>query len=122
MDTCLAGYDGPVKVESITKVPQESVAELKAAIAKQPVAVMTTSLSYPFQHYIEGIITDEDCGTKLDHGMLAVGYGSEDGTDYYILKNSWGNKWGEAGYVRIAAVEGKGICGIQQSNYYPETN
>ena len=69
--------------------------------------------SYAFQHYFNGIITDTSCGTSLDHAILAVGYGVENGVEYYIVKNSWGAKWGEDGYVRIAAVEGPGICGIQ---------
>jgi len=64
-------------------------------------------------HYIKGIITDQTCGESLDHAILAVGYGVDsDGTEYYIVKNSWGNKWGEDGYVRIGAVDGQGICGI----------
>ena len=52
------------------------------------------------------------CGTDLDHAITAVGYGSENEQDYYIVRNSWGVSYGEQGYVRIAAVEGKGICGI----------
>lgn len=85
-------------------------------------AVTVSAGTYPFQHYMKGIITDASCGTILDHAILAVGYGTENGTDYYIVKNSWGNHWGEDGYVRIAAVDGKGICGIQMMSLYPQTN
>lgn len=67
---------------------------------------------YVFHHYFSGIITDNSCGTGLDHAILAVGYGIENGFEYYIVKNSWGADWGEKGYVRIAAVDGVGICGI----------
>jgi len=59
------------------------------------------------------------CPTNIDHAILAVGYGSENGTDYYIVKNSWNTTWGEQGYVRMQAVEGAGVCGINQYVYYP---
>lgn len=121
-DSCFAPYDGKVKVQSYTNVPANSVSALKSAIAKQPVAVTVDAGDYAFQHYMGGIITDPSCGTKLDHAILAVGYGNEDGTDYYIVKNSWGGHWGELGYVRFGAVEGKGICGIQMMSLYPDTN
>ena len=87
--------------------------QLKAAIATQPVAVTLDASGYPFMHYFGGIITDDTCGKSLDHAVLAVGYGIEDGVEYYIVKNSWGADWGEKGYVRVGAVEGAGICGIQ---------
>jgi len=67
----------------------------------------------PFQYYSEGII-DEDawnCDPEgLNHGVIIVGYGNEDGVDYWIVRNSWGDYWGEAGYCRVA--RGKGTCGI----------
>ena len=58
--------------------------------------------------------TDE-CGTNLDHAVTAVGYGNEDGEEYYIVRNSWSASWGEEGYIRISTKpgkDGKGICGI----------
>ena len=47
--------------------------------------------------------------------MTAIGYGrdTDTQTDFFILRNAWGKDWGEEGYMRIAAVEGKGICGVQ---------
>lgn len=121
-DECFVKYDGKIKVSKVNNVPKEDKAQLMAAIAKQPVSVTIEADQYPFQHYFGGIITDATCGTSLDHAVLAVGYGSENGTDFYIVKNSWGADWGEKGYVRIAAVDGKGICGIQQVSVYPDTN
>lgn len=121
-DTCFAPYTGKIKVKKYTNVPAKSVSALKEAIAKQPVAVTVSAGNYAFQHYMGGIITDTTCGTTLDHAILAVGYGVEDGKEYYIVKNSWGGHWGESGYVRIGQVEGDGICGIQKMSLYPETN
>lgn len=103
-------------------VPARSVEALKTAIAKQPVSITVAAGGDIFHQYKSGIITSEDCGTDLDHAVVAVGYGTENGIDYYIVRNSWGAQWGEQGYLRIAAVDGEGICGIQQISVYPETN
>ena len=67
--------------------------------------------------YTSGVLTGSACGTNLDHGVLAVGYGTENGTPYYLVKNSWGDSWGDAGYVRIGMAEGAGVCGINQAVY-----
>jgi KDEL-tailed cysteine endopeptidase len=94
-----------------------------AAIAQQPVSVTVEAGAYPFMHYIKGIITDTTCGTRLDHAVTAVGYGTENGQAYYLVKNSWGADWGEQGYVRIGMNgDGAGICGIQLLTLYPTTN
>tara|TARA_B110000285_G_C15006263_1_gene554023 strand:- start:86 stop:268 length:183 start_codon:yes stop_codon:yes gene_type:complete len=56
-----------------------------------------------------------ECGQDAHHPMIAVGWGLEEGTNrqYYILKNSWGEHWGEKGYIKIAATFGGwGICGV----------
>ena len=70
----------------------------------------------PLQTYTSGILdlTSSQCSPSgLNHAVLLVGYGSQSGTDYWIVKNSWGSSWGEQGYFRIA--RGKSTCGI---NYY----
>lgn len=72
--------------------------------------------------YKSGVFDSADCGTNLDHAVTAVGVGYEGGKQYYIVRNSWGASWGEDGYIRIAAEDGKGICGIQQVSLWPSTN
>jgi C1A family cysteine protease len=72
--------------------------------------------------YSGGIINSAKCGSNLDHGVLVVGYGTEKGQDYWILKNSWGASWGESGYFRIKrdmTQDGTGICGLQEEPSYP---
>merc|ERR1712054_195160 len=75
-----------------TGVPADkSGAALKAAVAKQPVSVAIEADRMAFQGYTGGVITGSACGTSLDHGVLAVGYGTEDGEDYFLVRNSWGS-------------------------------
>ena len=62
--------------------------------------------------YTGGVITGSACGTSLDHGVLVVGYGTENGQEYYLVKNSWGPSWGVNGYVKIGIEAGNGVCGI----------
>ena len=68
--------------------------------------------------YTGGVITSSQCGQQLDHGVLAVGYGTENGTDYFLVKNSWGASWGVNGYVKIGATDSN-TCGILSSASYP---
>jgi len=75
-----------------------------------------------FQQYTSGIFSSTGCGTNLDHATLVVGYGSDAGTEYWIMKNSWGTVWGEEGYMRLEIVDGDGICGIQMNPLYPASN
>ena len=104
--------------QNYTDVPQGNEDELKAAVAKQPVAIAIQANQPVFHLYKSGVL-DGKCGTKLDHGVLVVGYGTDAslGKDYWKVKNSWGASWGEEGFVRI--VRGKNMCGIAQKASYP---
>jgi C1A family cysteine protease len=89
------------------------------AVALQPVSVSIEADKLCFQMYKSGVLNNTKCGTTLDHAVLTVGYGTDPvGGDYWLVKNSWGSSWGEEGYIRIARVEGDGICGIQMSPLY----
>eukprot|EP00932_Pfiesteria_piscicida_P014571 SRR837773.26379.p2 GENE.SRR837773.26379~~SRR837773.26379.p2 ORF type:complete len:172 (-),score=69.93 SRR837773.26379:32-514(-) len=100
-------------------VPPNSEAALLAAVARQPVAVAIEADQLAFQLYSGGVLTKE-CGSKLDHGVLLVGYGEDQGVPYWKIKNSWGSSWGEGGFIRIKrGVKGSGQCGINSMASVP---
>ena len=107
---------------SCSDVKPNDQLSLKAAVAKQPVAVAIEADTKYFQSYSGGVLTSSSCGTSLDHGVLAVGYGEENGQKYWLVKNSWGTSWGEQGYVKIGRSESTndaGICGIAMDPSFP---
>ncbi|XP_022848064.1 senescence-specific cysteine protease SAG39-like [Olea europaea var. sylvestris] len=109
----------PAMITGHQSVPMNNETALLMAVANQPVSVRIDPTQMRF--YKSGILTG-NCGTHLTHAITAVGYGtSEDGTKYWIFKNSWGPKWGENGFIRIqrdiAAKEG--MCGIAMYPTFP---
>jgi hypothetical protein len=89
--TCAAvASKGLFSIKGFHDVTPNSSSALETAIAQGPVSVAIEADSFVFQLYNGGIISTDWCGVNLDHGVLAVGYGSEAGKDYWIIKNSWG--------------------------------
>ena len=88
----------------------------------QPLSVAIQADQPVFKYYKSGVITTEECGQETDHGVLVVGYGTEDGHDYWLVKNSWGPDWGDNGYVKIGrsnSSDDLGICGIASAVSFP---
>lgn len=114
----VAGSD----VVEFVDVDSASDIAFSTALAQQPVSVAIEADQREFQLYKSGVFTGT-CGTNLDHGVLAVGYGIDSGVEYYKIKNSWSTTWGEKGYIRLAKGssynEGSGQCGILLEASYP---
>jgi len=111
----LCAKNTAVKPVSYSDVLKYSDLALMSALNQQPVSVAVQATG-TFQLYKSGVLTAA-CGSTLDHGVLAVGYGTyTDGTDYYKIKNSWGTTWGMSGYILLQrgllSVGPSGQCGI----------
>ncbi|CAO3653576.1 unnamed protein product [Cunninghamella echinulata] len=91
--------------------------DLMEALKIGPVAVAYNAGSQAHKYYRGGIFDVPNCGNTPTHAVLLIGYGNENGKDYWLLKNSWGADWGEKGYFRMA--RGKNMCGIADWASYP---
>jgi C1A family cysteine protease len=109
-------------VSKFVDVTPSSDSAMMAAVSKQPVSIAIEADQKEFQLYKSGIFTGT-CGTKLDHGVLLVGYGFFDGLDYWKVKNSWSEKWGDKGYILLGKGSdynnGDGQCGLLLQGSYP---
>jgi len=111
-----------VSLQTCLDVPANNQVALKEAVSKGPVSVAIEADTRIFQLYSSGVITGTSCGTNLDHGVLIVGYGVENGIKYWLVKNSWSNTWGDNGYVKIQRSESTndaGVCGIAMQPSFP---
>ncbi|KAF2068296.1 hypothetical protein CYY_010379, partial [Polysphondylium violaceum] len=99
-------------LSSYIDVTHGSESDLESEVANGPVSVAIDASHNSFQLYKSGVYFEKKCSsTQLDHGVLAVGYGTENGSDYWIVKNSWGQDWGQSGYILMARNKNN-ACGI----------
>jgi len=103
----------------------ENEDSLKDAVGtKGPVAIAINAGQRSFQHYSFGIYDDPECDSSLNHGVLAVGYGTHQsipgyhGKEYWWVKNSWGKEWGDDGYIKMRRNKNN-QCGISSYASYP---
>lgn len=117
--TCTVGIPQG-SVVGYKDVQPKSDQALMDAVSEQPVSIAIEADKRDFQLYKGGVLSGPGCGTQLDHGVLLVGYGTDDGKAYWKVKNSWGATWGEKGYIRLSrGVKGPGECGLESQPSYP---
>ena len=109
-------------ISSCSDVTPNDQLALKASVAQQPVSIALSADTRYFQLYSSGVLTSTDCYTQLNHGVLIVGYGEENGLKYWLVKNSWSSSWGDNGYIKILRSDSTtdpGICGIAMDPSFP---
>jgi len=102
-------------------LPKGDENALKEAVGKVGPVAVAISVNNAFANYKTGVYTDSHCPNaenQLSHAVLVVGYGTENGQDYWIVKNSWGLKWGDQGYIKMRR-NFKNMCGIATDAVYP---
>ncbi|XP_076276388.1 C1 family peptidase 26-29-p isoform X3 [Lasioglossum baleicum] len=108
------------KITGYVNVTQNNPQAFKLAMAKHgPISVAIDASHKTFSFYSHGVYYDAACGNKeesLDHAVLAVGYGKLDGKDYWLIKNSWSNYWGNDGYILMSPKDNN--CGVMTTPTY----
>jgi len=107
-------------VKSYHDTQPGSEQDLTQALAQVgPVSVAIDASASSFRRYRSGVHYSRSCSSRrLNHAVLAVGFGSEGGRNYYLVKNSWGTRWGAGGYIKMAKDMGNN-CGIASKPSFP---
>ena len=113
---CKSDIQAVGTVSKFTDVPEGDENALLAALQTSPVSIAIDAQGLAFQLYRGGVFKAK-CGDQLDHGVLLVGYGNDNGQAYWKIKNSWGAQWGEQGYIRF--IYGYYECALAYSASYP---
>jgi cathepsin L len=123
------GVEGPCKFKKASvgatdtgfvDVTREDEDALKMAVATVgPISVAIDASHFSFQFFHTGVYDEPACKPEqLDHGVLVVGYGTYQGKDFWLVKNSWGPGWGMQGYIRMSRNK-ENQCGIASAASYP---
>ncbi|XP_069168912.1 cathepsin L-like [Procambarus clarkii] len=108
------------KVTGFVHIREGSEDALKKAVATVGPVSVAIDASHGMNIYITGVYDEPECSsTNLGHGVLVVGYGTtEDGTDYWLVKNSWGTTLGDEGYIKMMRNRSN-QCGIATEASFP---
>lgn len=114
---CRGESNPAVTINGYTTIPSFDENELSNAVERQPVSVVIDSSGDEFRFYNGGVYECSGCDDETDHGVAVIGYEQ----DYWIIKNSWGDDWGEGGYMKMLrnTCDGRGTCGITEQGYFP---
>ncbi|XP_054166569.1 procathepsin L-like [Oppia nitens] len=103
---------------NVTEGDESALQEAVATVG--PVTIGIDASASGFRFYLDGVFVDDsgECGSELNHGVVTVGYGNEDGQDYWLIKNSWGTVYGDGGYMKMAR-NNDNQCGVASYALYP---
>ncbi|MQM02136.1 hypothetical protein Taro_034902 [Colocasia esculenta] len=119
-DVCKADRNQEVTIDGYANAPRNNERALSMRVSRQPVGSAVDASGRNFQFY-DGGIYRKACTTNVNHAVTIVGYDSEAGEDYWIIKNSYGDAWGEGGYMKLPrnVADRRGKCGIAMWPIYP---